>query len=213
MKWECSGILDDGTGQAKLYAERDAAIRFLLGSRGGGGGGGGSGAMSDGQRRAIIEQGAWLVPGGIVFSKTTPPKSWLKNAVRAARTAAAASHQRRWQYQVTTRHCSSTSSSTSSRMTEDDVLRHMTATARAEYLMEWTCRCPSTIPLSPQQQQPPPDRRRLYLVRCKPLADAVVHVGQTDVQLANHHDGIFTYTLPPLQLALVDCAHDEPGHH
>jgi hypothetical protein len=29
IKWECSGVLDDGSGQAKLYAERDAALSLL----------------------------------------------------------------------------------------------------------------------------------------------------------------------------------------
>ena len=29
IKWECSGTLDDGTGQAVLYAERDVAMAVI----------------------------------------------------------------------------------------------------------------------------------------------------------------------------------------
>lgn len=54
--WECSGSIDDGSGQAKIYAERDAA-KLLLGS---------SFSMQK------VEKGAWHSKEGIWFSRTVP---------------------------------------------------------------------------------------------------------------------------------------------
>ncbi|GKY91234.1 hypothetical protein MPSEU_000096000 [Mayamaea pseudoterrestris] len=73
VKWECSGILDDGTGQAKLLAERDVALAWL--------------GMSHAAVRHI-EQGVWSTEKGIVFSKGMPPKSYLRSAVQNARSSA-----------------------------------------------------------------------------------------------------------------------------
>jgi hypothetical protein len=70
VKWECSGILDDGTGQAKLYAERDAALTLL--------------GMSA-EVIEWIEQGAWSKATGVIrFQKSIPPPQYIQQAVRTA---------------------------------------------------------------------------------------------------------------------------------
>jgi hypothetical protein len=70
VKWECSGILDDGTGQAKLYAERDAALTLL--------------GMSA-EVIGWIEQGAWSKATGVIrFQKSIPPPQYIQQAVRTA---------------------------------------------------------------------------------------------------------------------------------
>jgi hypothetical protein len=73
IKWECSGTLDDGTGQAKLYTEREVAL-LLLGM-----------SLSTVE---VIEEGAWQKEDGIVFSRTMPPNSCLRSAVLTARNMA-----------------------------------------------------------------------------------------------------------------------------
>ena len=72
IKWECSGVLDDGSGQAKLYAERDAALSLL----------------GVGLHVHDIEVAAWLIHGGILFQKAVPPKSFVKQAVLEAQSLA-----------------------------------------------------------------------------------------------------------------------------
>lgn len=70
VKWECSGLLDDGTGQAKLYAERDAALTLL--------------GMSA-EVIELIEQGAWSKATGVIrFQKSIPPPQYIQQAVRTA---------------------------------------------------------------------------------------------------------------------------------
>lgn len=76
IKWECSGTLDDSTGQAKLYAERDAALLLLGLTK---------------TFVSMIEEGAWTQPGGVVFSKAMAPNSSIAYAVSRARYRAAES--------------------------------------------------------------------------------------------------------------------------
>ena len=127
-----------------------------------------------------IEEGAWLNEDGVVFSKTMPPKAYLRNAVITAR-ALALSHYRNIRRQR--------------RLEEKDVLLFLTPTARAEYLLERHCR--SSAPL----------RDLLYYVRCKPLSDGISHVKQTDIEVFPATN-VATYTLPALKLQLVDCCAD-----
>jgi hypothetical protein len=68
--WECSGLLDDGTGQCQLYAERETALALL---------------EIDPEIASTIEAGAWETESGIRFQKTLPPSSFLKHAIRDAR--------------------------------------------------------------------------------------------------------------------------------
>ncbi|KAK1748027.1 pyridoxamine 5'-phosphate oxidase [Skeletonema marinoi] len=68
VKWECSAIVDDGTGQAKLYAEREAAL-LLLGTE---------------LDIASVESGAWYCEEGVFFQPSLPPSSSLAQSIRAA---------------------------------------------------------------------------------------------------------------------------------
>ena len=70
IKWECSGTIDDGTGQAKLFAERDAAVALLNLSK------------SDVE---FVEAGAWTRAEGIVYNRSMPPPSYLKGAIQSAK--------------------------------------------------------------------------------------------------------------------------------
>jgi hypothetical protein len=67
--WECSGILDDGTGQCKLYSERETAIALL---------------GIDSQIARSIEDGAWEIETGVCYQKAMS-QSLLKQAIRDAR--------------------------------------------------------------------------------------------------------------------------------
>eukprot|EP00985_Skeletonema_marinoi_P018839 scaffold10660_cov136-Skeletonema_marinoi.AAC.8 len=68
VKWECSAIVDDGTGQAKLYAEREAALLLL-------------GTDLD---IVSVESGAWYCEEGVFFQPSLPPSSSLAQSIRAA---------------------------------------------------------------------------------------------------------------------------------
>ena len=70
VKWECSGVLDDGTGQAKLYSERDVALTLL--------------GMTS-KFVEYIEQGVWFAEGGTIrYNKSIPPSQKLQNQVQEA---------------------------------------------------------------------------------------------------------------------------------
>jgi hypothetical protein len=68
IRWECSGIIDDGTGQAKLYAERDVATTLL---------------GMDIDTLNSIERGLWWTDNGsLTFSKSIPPSVELKKNIQ-----------------------------------------------------------------------------------------------------------------------------------
>jgi hypothetical protein len=67
VKWECSGVVDDGSAQATLYADGDAALTLL-------------GMSADDIR--CIEEAVWSIPGGrLMFKKSVPPSRKLRNLV------------------------------------------------------------------------------------------------------------------------------------
>jgi len=67
VKWECSGVLDDGTGQATMYADGDAALTLL--------------GMSA-EEIQIIEEGIWSTCDGIIqFMKSIPPPKDLREKI------------------------------------------------------------------------------------------------------------------------------------
>lgn len=111
IKWECSGLIDDGSGQAKLYSEREAALS-LLGAD---------------LRVHDIEAGAWRTEGGILFQKAVPPKSFVKQAVLEAQSLARQEMNRR---AVKKRR----------KLVDEDVIKFLTTEARAEYYMQHHCR-------------------------------------------------------------------------
>jgi hypothetical protein len=114
IKWECSGTLDDGTGQAKLYADRDSVLALL---------------GMDTATVEAIEAGAWLDENGIVFSKSMPPKAHIREAVVTARSMA---HN-----QVRVRRGVGGDQPA---VQEADVLKLLTPLTRADYLMQQFCR-------------------------------------------------------------------------
>ena len=68
VKWECSGVLDDGTGQAQLYTERETALTLL----------GISAKHID-----WIEHGVWSTDTGVLkVQKTMTPSKEIHETVR-----------------------------------------------------------------------------------------------------------------------------------
>jgi hypothetical protein len=110
VKWECSGTLDDGTAQARLYAERQTALCLL--------------GLSQSSIK-LIEKAAWLNQDGVVFSKTMIPKSDVRKAILSARTQAQ-------NYLQVHKNVKS--------LNDDDVMAFLTPKFRAEYLMQAHCR-------------------------------------------------------------------------
>ncbi|GAX13947.1 hypothetical protein FisN_5Lh146 [Fistulifera solaris] len=136
IKWECSGTLDDSTGQAKLYAERDAALLLLGLTK---------------QFVCMIEEGAWMEPNGIVFSKAMAPNPSITHAISRAK----------YRAKELRRGC---------RISESDVLQHMEPLARADYLLQRHCRF-----------SPEPSRDLIYYVLCKPMGDTSLHLKHTTI--------------------------------
>jgi hypothetical protein len=67
VKWECSGVLEDGTGQATMYADGDAALTLL--------------GMSA-ETIQMIEKGVWSMrDGSIQFMKSIPPPKHVRDKV------------------------------------------------------------------------------------------------------------------------------------
>jgi len=64
IRWECSGVLN-GDGQAKLYADGEAALLLL------------------GKELNIdeIEKGAWNIEGGVIFNRSIPLKSPISSVI------------------------------------------------------------------------------------------------------------------------------------
>jgi len=111
IKWECSGVVDDGTGQAKLHAERDAALALI-----------GSGLNVE-----RVEDGAWAVESGITYQRSVPPNSFIRNAVREA--------------QMMARQIARDNPEANKKIVRaSDVLRLLTPEAKAIYTMQRHCR-------------------------------------------------------------------------
>jgi hypothetical protein len=123
IKWECSGVLDDGTGQARAFAEREQAI-LLLGM--------------DESTIHSIEKGAWLTESGIVYSKMVPPKPYLRYDLLSARSRAQEHRQEQQHYRSGRR--------SRPRLKDSDVLQFLAPLTCSEYLMQRHCRF-SKVPL------------------------------------------------------------------
>ena len=68
IKWECSGILDDGTGQATMYADGDVALTLL---------------GIPVENIQMIERGVWSTRDGILlYMKSMPPSNELQQNLR-----------------------------------------------------------------------------------------------------------------------------------
>lgn len=111
VKWECSVIVDDGTGQAKLYAEREAAL-LLLGND---------------LDVTTVEKGAWYCEEGIFFQPSLPPSSSLAQSIRTASAKAR-------KYISTSNRKYNLSEELSS------TYSHLPDNVKAEYLLQQHCR-------------------------------------------------------------------------
>jgi len=79
VKWESSVLIDDGTGQSKVYAEREAAL-LLLGSS---------------LDVAAVEEGAWMCQDGVFFQPSLPLSSYLQRCIKDASIKARREHVQR----------------------------------------------------------------------------------------------------------------------
>ena len=68
VKWECSALIDDGTGQARIYADRESAL-LLLGDR---------------LNVEAVEKGAWVLDQGVFFQPALPASSYLMQCITDA---------------------------------------------------------------------------------------------------------------------------------
>ncbi|KAL7486237.1 hypothetical protein ACHAW6_011825 [Cyclotella cf. meneghiniana] len=115
VKWECSALIDDGTGQAKLYAEREAAL-LLLGSS---------------LDVAAVEEGAWMCQDGVFFQPSLPPSSYLRRSIKDASMEARKLNTQKRQDTDAERHGKGETA-----LTYD----FLTPLAKAEYLLQYHCR-------------------------------------------------------------------------
>lgn len=114
VKWECSAVIDDGTGQAKLYAEREAALLLL-----------GSSLDVD-----SIEKGAWISENGVFFQPALPFSSHLQQCMKDASIEA-----RKHNAQLMKENrCRDLKGRTAT------AYDFITALAKAEYLLQQHCR-------------------------------------------------------------------------
>ena len=114
VKWECSAIIDDCTGQAKLYSEREAALLLL-----------GSTLDVD-----AVERGAWLHQEGVFFQPSLPPSSYLRQCFKEA-AIEAKKHNTQWMKEDKKSYLKGKPS------TAHDFI---TALAKAEYILQQHCR-------------------------------------------------------------------------
>jgi hypothetical protein len=160
IRWECSGVLDDGTGQAKLYADREAALMIL------------------GMSRTLveqIEQGAWLNPGGIIYSKGIVPN--LRMDVLQAQESARKRH---------------------TVLEERHVLACMTLTTRAIYLLQRHLRQRDRRSDLVYYVRAKPLSDKVTLNQTNVEASCEGYNGGVAKR------DVATYSLPPLKLDLVD---------
>jgi hypothetical protein len=178
IKWECSGVIDDGTGQAKLMADRNVVLTLL-------------GAGLDVKS---IEEGAWHSDSGIMFLKSVPPRSYVKTAVREAQSLA----------QELAR---ASGSKKGIRITEADVFKLVSARAEFMLqhhcrdskepfrVLDFLCRCK-------------PIADNAYGLNQNEVEVTIARKDQDGVPSEESEavkSDVATYSLPPLKLNLVDC--------
>jgi len=175
IKWETSGIIDDGTGQAKLHAEREAALALL-------------GAAFDVNS---VEDGAWTVEGGITYQKSVPPRSFIRNAIREAQMAAQAL-AREAPHPIKKKR----------KVSPQEVLSLLTPEAKGEYTLQRYCRF-SKNPMRPLDVvcrcKPIFDKSEEMNRTDVELTTARCQEGQAAIAT-----DAMTYALPPLKLHLID---------
>ena len=196
VKWEVSATIDDGTGQAKLYADRDAALLVLgndLDSR-------------------TVERGAWLTNEGIIYQPSLPASTRLLQSIKEAtlrvRRELTESRPSRRESKSSETRADTSSVKTS---TKRNVFQMLPDDGKAEYLLQQHCR---------HWYQNHCDRKLDLFVRCKPLSEHATTVNRAEIQVAQavsaHNSLEFglsaSATLPPLKLKLEDaCLATENG--
>ena len=166
VRWDCSGVLDDGTGQAKLYAEREAAL-LLLG-------------LPSADRSTIV-QGAWQTDVGLVFSRASPLRAFVKQAIKEAQQVAV--------QKLGAKH-----------VKDEHVLQLLTPLARAEYVLQGHCRLLPPQTFNYFVRCKPIGAFHLNQTQVEMTTPGVK---ETQQAIPVHTS---TYSLPPLKLTLVDCA-------
>jgi hypothetical protein len=189
IKWECSGIIDDGTGQAKLYAERDAAVCLL--------------GLSIKSLRSI-ENAIWQSnrDDGFIYLQVKPPPPNVRAAVLTARAMAQ-------------QNIRQVPGKDARRMNDADVIQYMNPSDYGEYLFHTHCRT-SYEPLRPLTYlvrcKPLPEasvtmnQTEIDIVTTKPTAVHHSFNGNDVVSLIPTATvPTQSYSLPPISLNLVDC--------
>ena len=188
IKWECSGLLDDGTGQAKLCAERDAAICLL-------------GLSTTTVKH--IETAIWRShrADGFIYLKTMPPPSFLQSAVLQARATARQNIQR-------------TPGKDVRRMTDADVVQFMSSCHYGEYLFHSHCRA-SFEPMRSLTYfvRCKPLHDKTITLNQTEIDIVTIRATTSDCHTDNTGKMLVTttttptqsYSLPPIILNLVDC--------
>ena len=181
VKWECSGILDDGTGQATMYADGDAALTLL--------------GMSS-ENIQIIEHGVWSIRGGsLLFMKSIPPSKHLRDKVI--------------QVLSTTRRRNTKNDNQRSPMIIFDPIRLLSMEDRAAYLLEKHCRS-SSRPHRPLDYyvrcKPLVSGNKIpHMHHTKIDSFFADHGSYSNGSCTIFRGQVASYTLPPLKLELVDC--------
>ncbi|EJK67436.1 hypothetical protein THAOC_11529, partial [Thalassiosira oceanica] len=198
VKWEVSATIDDGTGQAKLYADRDAAL-LVLGS---------------GLDASTVEQGAWLTNEGILFQPSLPASTHLLRSIKEAtlkvrRELTDSRLSQRGAYSVETSEIRANSSSVKN-SAQRKVFDMLPDDGKAEYLLQQHCR---------HWYQNNCDRKLDLFVRCKPLSEHATTVNRAEIQVAQAVSAqnslefglSISATLPPLKLKLEDACFATEG--
>jgi len=180
IKWECSGTIDDGTGQAKLYAERDAALLLL-----------GISSIQFKDEISLIEEGARQDENGVVFSKAVVPNQSLRHAVTQAMENVKKKNS-------------------GGNLNVSLVLEQMNAVPKANYLLQRYCRManhPSLRSLTYFVRCKPVSDNSCGTVhqteiRCSAPGRRFRDTRGGTAPVA--HGTNFSYSLPPLKLTLVD---------
>jgi len=174
-KWEVSGVIDDGTGSARLYAERDAAL-ILLGS---------------GLNFSMIEEGAWESKLGVEFQKGVPLSSVVQSDINRIQNIAVKS-KTAWEKGKSLgihKHHNKLSTMLPMKVrAEYELNRHCVGLNHRSRHMDFICRC-KNVPVEKQT--------------LKPLDISIVSALGCHEKVAISSSG--SYILPNLELKLVDC--------
>ena len=176
VKWECSAIIDDSTGQAKLYAEREAAL-LLLGSS---------------LDVATIENGAWELNDGVFFQPALPASSYLMQCIKDAT--------------IKARRCIAETKLNKKKEKKEENLPTtfslLPADAKAEYLLHQHCR--QWYQNHHQRKLDLFCRCKPLSENATSVNQTQIQVAKAQSKLGLDFGTISSATLPPLKLTLQD---------